>query len=542
MKEKIIFDELWVYFYQKIMGIIYDLNFDVNYFAPIKDEKSVVIKGKHVYPWVYGKLLVHDPYTLMPLVPQVDRLIEFLRTQDYDVLPVHPKSKRKHQSPLFGYGVTPIGYNPYCTTITEQDYVRADSVQGFQEMIEIYAMVLLRNVPFDEYTNENETVKFAVDVLQHAAYFGKPTYPLDKHGKVVPKRLFRWSAPNTFDGPYISQFMLYDCWMGASYLKQCYLHEADDLTATTTKGFLKMIQGQTSMRIVPDGRPPSYLRSGRGIGSMVHNDPIFSYYFNTLVLALVLGIPIEGFDQSDKHVTKFGDTGPPDMLLIIVTVAKGAMLTAWYTKWLRCMKIRPEMYAARIAKALDEKFTERNKVPFFEEIYRMSRDPKLKELFEKISEGNAEHAPFLKGIYNEGSPTHPSFPAGHAVLAGSCITVIKAMLRTNDERNRPIRWDRPVRLASKDGFSTRLIERSEDPTIRHMTINGELNKMAMNFAFGRNFAGVHYRNDTEYGLKLGEEYAMHVLGNLSKNFYPRVKRPDITFTLEKFDGSVVQIA
>ena len=34
---------------------------------------------------------------------------------------------------------------------------------------------------------------------------------------------------------------------------------------------------------------------------------------------------------------------------------------------------------------------------------------------------------YLLGLtYPEGSPLHPSYPSGHATLAGACITVIKA--------------------------------------------------------------------------------------------------------------------
>jgi membrane-associated phospholipid phosphatase len=29
-------------------------------------------------------------------------------------------------------------------------------------------------------------------------------------------------------------------------------------------------------------------------------------------------------------------------------------------------------------------------------------------------------------LFRAGSPTHPSFPAGHAITAGACMTILKA--------------------------------------------------------------------------------------------------------------------
>jgi hypothetical protein len=47
-------------------------------------------------------------------------------------------------------------------------------------------------------------------------------------------------------------------------------------------------------------------------------------------------------------------------------------------------------------------------------------------------------------VYPEGSPTHPSYPAGHAVIAGACSTIIKAFfddLATIDSQVAPVKPD-----------------------------------------------------------------------------------------------------
>jgi len=44
-----------------------------------------------------------------------------------------------------------------------------------------------------------------------------------------------------------------------------------------------------------------------------------------------------------------------------------------------------------------------------------------------------------------------------------------------------------------------------------LTVGGELDKLASNVAFGRNFGGVHYRTDGEHGIRLREEVAIRYL-------------------------------
>jgi hypothetical protein len=70
-----------------------------------------------------------------------------------------------------------------------------------------------------------------------------------------------------------------------------------------------------------------------------------------------------------------------------------------------------------------------------------------------------------------------------------------------------------------------------------LTIGGELNKLAANMSFGRNFAGVHWRSDVTESLKLGEAVAINILQNVkvtcNKNF--------AGFPLTKFDGTTVTV-
>jgi len=46
------------------------------------------------------------------------------------------------------------------------------------------------------------------------------------------------------------------------------------------------------------------------------------------------------------------------------------------------------------------------------------------------------------------------------------------------------------------------------------TVGTEVNKLAFNVAFARNWAGVHYRSDDMAGLTLGEDVAIWILQDL----------------------------
>lgn len=130
----------------------------------------------------------------------------------------------------------------------------------------------------------------------------------------------------------------------------------------------------------------------------------------------------------------------------------------------------------------------------------------------------------LPMAYPEGSPAHPSYPAGHPAIAGACVTVLKAFFKESFLLPNPVQ-------ARADGLV--LLPVSDQP----LTIGGELNKLAANIGFGRNFAGVHWRSDITESLILGETVALNILENVkttcNKNF--------AGFALTKFDGTTITV-
>jgi hypothetical protein len=150
---------------------------------------------------------------------------------------------------------------------------------------------------------------------------------------------------------------------------------------------------------------------------------------------------------------------------------------------------------------------------------------------------NAEvlHSVALDGVYSahgsyllpiaapEGCPTHPSYGAGHATVAGACVTILKAWFDESFVIPNPV-------APNADGTD---LEAFSGPAL---TVGNELNKLAANVAIGRNALGFHYRSDYSESLKLGEALAIGVLQE-NKACY----NEGGSFTLTRFDGTTITI-
>jgi hypothetical protein len=141
--------------------------------------------------------------------------------------------------------------------------------------------------------------------------------------------------------------------------------------------------------------------------------------------------------------------------------------------------------------------------------------------------GNA----LLPMAFPEGSPTHPAYGAGHATVAGACVTILKSWFK---ESTKLVDLGVTPVQPEDDGLS--LVPYS-GADAGDLTVGGELNKIASNVAMGRNIAGVHWRSDATESLKLGEQLAIGILKD-QKHCY---NEPFAGFSLTKFDGTVVMV-
>ena len=93
---------------------------------------------------------------------------------------------------------------------------------------------------------------------------------------------------------------------------------------------------------------------------------------------------------------------------------------------------------------------------------------------------------------------HPAYGAGHATVAGGCVTMLKAFFEMFEDCDS----GKERELCDKGGKAivyvpnetgTQLVQ---DKKFKDkLTIQGELDKLAANISIGRNMAGVHYYSD-----------------------------------------------
>lgn len=265
-------------------------------------------------------------------------------------------------------------------------------------------------------------------------------------------------------------------------------------------------------------------------------------YFNAAQILMANGVDPVGI--ASATTTPWATAGLPDVLASVAHVSIGAFRAAWFQKYGVHMRIRPEVYAQR----LDLAFRRDDLLDAVPGLRRIKEHfdsvPDLLQMVRDHNVANGGDGSLLLNLqYAEGSPTHPSLPAGHATVAGACATVLKAMLQTFVDNNplRPRTWladGRTVLVVTEDDRK----EAYRETDVELMTVNGEINKLASNIAFGRDWAGVHYRADAEAGMRLGEEYAITYLlakvREYSQNGYGFFDG----WLLEKLDGSVVRIS
>jgi hypothetical protein len=226
-----------------------------------------------------------------------------------------------------------------------------------------------------------------------------------------------------------------------------------------------------------------------------------------------MSAPLDGGVPYQYSITQGGFVtfGASDIFHLVATVANLSLKAAWYQKWIVHRHARPEELGGRVHFARNGKL----KVP-------LHRDVLDSEVVQRIERETG--SALLPQAYPEGAPSHPAYPAGHAVIAGACATVLKACFAES--------WVLPNSVTpTPDGLSLAPYKSAE------LTVGGELDKMAENIAFGRNFAGVHFRSDAVEGLAMGETFAIRYLQEM------KLTAPELFsgFSLTKFDGTRITV-
>lgn len=403
------------------------------------------------------------------------------------------------------------------------------------EMAENYWMALLRDVPFSDYGSHPTAAAAAEDLTNFGADFRGPK----NSGTVTPQLLFRGLTPGDRVGPYISQYFYLPCAFGSNVVNQQIVTAAP--LSTTGNGGAGL--GHDYMTAFADWlnienglSPPTgdvfdptqrYMRMGRDIGQWVHVDVLFQGYFQAFLVLAGLGAPVDDGNPYVNNPTQagFGTFGGPHIATLLSEVSTRALKAVWYQKWFVHRRLRPEEFAGRV----EYNRTHPGSFNVHPSIGSSTALAAVNKHNEQIN-GAGQGTYLLPMAFPEGCPTHPAYGAGHATVAGACVTILKAWFRESTSISSLITPVHPT----ANGLA---LDPYTEADAGQMTVGGELNKIASNVAIGRNIAGVHWRSDATESLKLGEQLAIGILKDQRACYNEDFEG----FSLTKFDGTTVTV-
>jgi hypothetical protein len=396
----------------------------------------------------------------------------------------------------------------------------APTIAGDQtgaELLELYWASLLRDVAFTDYDLNLVAAQAAAELSGLPAYMG----PRNGAGDVTTDLLFRGTFPGETLGPYVSQFLITPCSLGAQPMTQLmtsYLPGYDYLTSfsdwlTVQNGNYTGLQNQ----IDPILR---YRRVGRDLAAFAHMDVLFQAYFVALLVLLTIGAPVNPGNPyvTSRSETGFGTFGLPDFASSLADVATKALNAVFYQKWFVHLRPRPEA-AGGIVQLVKSGLGSKTDV----------QPSKVVLDSAGLRQSHSKNGSWLLSqAYPEGSPVHPSYPTGHGTVAGACITVLKFFFDGDFFIPTPM-------VPTSDGLS---LVRYLGSDANQITVNGELNKLGHNITFGHGIhAGIHWRSDSDFSMMLGEAVALAFLKDKAKTY-----NEPFTVQLTKLDGTTATIS
>ncbi|MAS93917.1 MAG: hypothetical protein CMO55_12050 [Verrucomicrobiales bacterium] len=364
------------------------------------------------------------------------------------------------------------------------------------------------------------------------------------------------------------------------------------------------------------GGKSRFITTPRDLATYVHFDQLYQAYLNACLILLGQDAATDiGMPEGKGHPTRdgFATFGGPHILTLVCEVATRALKAVRRQKYNIHLRSRPEALAEAVTLAwngeaalghvqdeVGKMFTDLNATEFLDQISKhngeqnskwrddLQGNPDLEELLDNrwIQE---EKNGLLPMAFPEGSPLHPSYGAGHATVAGACVTILKAFFEMNKVTDGSLFEEGKVergKLNLKEYIETtgpyncpeslfgdEIILKNKDPessapkaTIdtayqadpgascdcsgqqwevgqilvkakeSGLSIQGELDKLAANISIGRNFAGVHYYTDYYESLRMGERVAVGILQEQMLTY-----REPVSMRFTSFDGDRILI-
>jgi hypothetical protein len=450
------------------------------------------------------------------------------------------------------------------------------------EMAEVYELAILRDQPLNDFEGKaSGEIEQSINRLNNLSYIrdkikGRPR-KVDSNGKLTAQTVFRGSSPGVEVGPYLSQFMLIGnadlngkgsvdeglITYGVLQIDQRVpIAEKGKNFMTNMKEYV-LVQRGVSPKEKPENssfpiRPESYVPEDkddknsrparrfistlRDLATYVHYDALYEAYLNACIILLGMKTPFDpafdhlsgggaaaGNSQTRRHAGGFALYGGPHILNLVTEVATRALKAVRFQKFNNHIRLRPEALAARLELlrlkgngGISDKAIATIPPDLITNIGAYKQELETQGILGAISSGPGKGTYFLPMAFPEGSPMHPAYGAGHATVAGACVTILKAFFDTSavlamtkeeddekekggDDANKG--QDQKPKAKFKVSFKRHALGDEKiafcapdfDPTTglplkdtlesstpdQFLTLEGELNKLAANISIGR---------------------------------------------------------
>ena len=480
-----------------------------------------------------------------------------------------------------GAGLTYDLEGPDAQALTIPPAPILDSEELIAEMAELYWMALLRDVPFTTFGTNTNVKKAVMDLnslnwFKNKSYYGLHAYQMArKRGyfttsafdAFAPQNIFRGNVKGDDVGPFISQFLYVGnpslgksgasfgadqglIGYGAATIDQR-VRVAKKVDYMTTWEQWLDVQNGANLRNLEEyddsdndnniNREKGYrfITTPRDLCTYVHYDALHQAYFNACLILLGInapvdpGLPFRLPDSVDKQ-TGFAQFGGPHILNLVSEVATRALKAVRFQKYNVHRRVRPEVvggwihrYATGQTANLD---IMKNPVTILQALQLWpllkAHNASQNTNADRTGDPSASTDSFLLPMpFVEGSPMHPSYGSGHATVAGACVTILKAFF---DEG-----YILPFAYVPTANGKNLTVDTASQGTL---TVENELNKLAANIAFGRDWSGVHYWSDQAESLRLGEQIALGILEEQKLQY-----GENFSMTVPLFDGTSVRI-
>ena len=430
-------------------------------------------------------------------------LLAALKSETFEAFEKLPRSGgRRLSNPQCAYAFSSEGGDPHTFDVGPAPSIASE--KSLFDCSEIYWQAACRDVPFSAYASSSIVKTAAMDL------------------GVTTDHIFRGTMQGALAGPYVSQFLLKPIPYGSAYIQQRYnapIAKSDFMTA-----FSEWSQLQTGLLpwlATTYDDEPRYIRNGRDLAEYVHYDFANQAYLSAaLILINANAKSIHNCNQfkSGSNPYRYSTVeegfvtfGPAEAVDWIGRVTTAALKAAYFQKWCVHRRLRPEALGGLIHLTR----TGKRSYPIHKSLLQAAA---VDAVFETTG------TYLLPQAYPEGCPIHPSYPSGHAAIAGACSVILKACFDGSMLLPECVQPD-------QEGLSL------VPCTAYFPTITQEIDKLAFNIAMGRDWAGIHFNSDTTAGLALGEAVGISVLQDMARTYSEKFNG----FHLTRFDGSSVTI-